>query len=95
MREPGDAPSQTHDADVNDDRHGLDGHAVQLEALGVTLFGVILSIGVTVGLGVKGAWWVRLASGLGSFVLLLVLFGVVARPGRGPLSRLARWLTRR
>lgn len=54
----------------------------------------MLSIGVTVGLGVHGPWWKRLLSGIATVVALLALVGWLARPGRGPLARLARWLMR-
>ena len=30
-----------------------------LQATGITLLGVLLSIGVTVAFGLKAAWWVR------------------------------------
>jgi hypothetical protein len=67
---------------------------IELESVGLTLLGIILSIGVTVALGVRGAWWLRILAGVGTVALLLALFGCLARPGRGPLSRLARWLMR-
>lgn len=45
------------------------------------------------GLGVDGAWWVQLLSGAGTVVLLMVVVGFGARPGRGPIARLAKWVT--
>ncbi len=65
--------------------------AVTLTATGVTLLGVLLSIGVTVGLGVSAAWWVRLVVGGGATVALVVVVKVTTRKGRGPLARLANW----
>jgi len=37
----------------------------------VTLIGVLLSIGVTVGFGVQGAWWLR--AGVGIFATALLI----------------------
>jgi hypothetical protein len=68
--------------------------SLELESLGLTLLGVMLSIGVTVAIGVQGPWWKRLLSGIATVVVLLALVGGLARPGRGPLARLARWLMR-
>lgn len=68
-----------------------DQRSVTLTAAGVTLLGVLLSIGVTVGLGVSGPWWVRVASGLASTVALVILVKATTRTGRGPLARLANW----
>lgn len=67
--------------------------ALQLQSVGLTLLGVVLSIGFTVGLGLGGPWWVRLLAGLGTVLLLVALIGFGARPGRGPIARLAKWLT--
>lgn len=58
---------------------------------GITLLGVMLSTGVSVGLGVGGAWWIRLLAGVGTVVLLIVVVKVGTAAGRGPLARLARW----
>ena len=68
--------------------------SLELESLGLTLLGIMLSIGVTVALGVHGPWWKRLSSGIATVLVLLTLVGWLARPGRGPLARLARWLMR-
>lgn len=65
--------------------------SVTLTAAGVTLLGVIASIGATVGLGISAEWWVRLAAGVGSVVLLVIVVKLTTRAGRGPLARLARW----
>lgn len=68
------------------------GSSVTLKAAGITLVGVVLSIGVTVGAGIRGAWWVRLLVGAGVTVAVLVLIKVGSRSERGPLSRLANWV---
>ncbi len=56
------------------------------------MLGVLLSIGVTVGLGLNAAWWIRIAAGV---LTTLVLAGVVklgTSAGRGPLARMANWI---
>ena len=58
---------------------------------GITLLGVLLSIGVTVGFGVKGPWWLRVALGLAATVVLIAIVKVGTKSGRGPLARFARW----
>lgn len=65
--------------------------SVTLTAAGVTLLGVIASIGTTVGLGISAEWWVRVAAGVGSVVLLVIVVKLTTRAGRGPLARMARW----
>jgi hypothetical protein len=79
---------------VADQRRDDSAHSLELESLGLTLLGIMLSIGVTVAIGVQGPWWKRLLSGIATVVVLLALVGGLARPGRGPLARLARWLMR-
>ena len=59
---------------------------------GITLLGVLLSTGITVGLGVSGPWWVRLLAGVGTLVALVTAVKLTTRAGQGPLSRLARWV---
>jgi hypothetical protein len=72
----------------------LGGRKLTLESAGLTLLGIILSIGTTVGFGIRAAWWVRVLGGVASAVLLILVVGFLARPGAGPVARLARWLTR-
>lgn len=62
-----------------------------LTATGITLLGVLLSIGVSVALGIEGDWWLRILAGAGSTLLLVVVVKLASRSGRGPLSRLAKW----
>ena len=66
---------------------------MQLQSLGLTLLGVLLSIGFTVGIGLSGPWWVRVLAGTGTVLALVLVVGFGARPGRGPLARVARWIT--
>ena len=65
-----------------------------LQAAGLTLVGVLLSIGVTVGMGLGGAWWVRLLAGAGTTVgLTLAVWFLGTRTHL--LARLAEWITGR
>ncbi len=64
-----------------------------LTGTGVTLLGVLLSIGVTVALGIQAVWWVRAAAGVASTLALILLVKLTSRSGRGPLARLANWTT--
>lgn len=66
--------------------------ALSLTTGGITLLGVLLSIGTTVGLGVSGPWWVRTAAGAGTTLLLAVVVKLGTSSGRGPLARLANWI---
>lgn len=68
------------------------GDSVTLTAMGITLLGVLLSIGVSVGFGLHGSWWWRVAGGL----LAMLLIGAAVKLGtasrRGPVARLAKWM---
>lgn len=58
---------------------------------GITLLGVLLSVGVSVAFGIKGDWWVRVLAGVATTVGLVVLVKLGTAAGRGPLARAARW----
>jgi len=62
-----------------------------LNEIRLAVLGIIITIGLTVGLGVEGAWWVKLAAGAGSFVLSSVLLRW--RRTRHRLMSAAHWLT--
>ncbi len=66
--------------------------SLSLTTSGLTLLSVLLSIGVTVGIGIKGPWWVRLLAGVGTTCALALLVKLGSRAGRGPLARLAAWM---
>ena len=66
--------------------------SLSLTTGGITLLGVLLSIGVTVGMGLSGAWWVRLLGGLATTLALGVMVKLGSSAGRGPLARLANWM---
>lgn len=70
---------------------GSTSRSVTLTATGVTLLGVLLSIGVTVGMGIAGPWWVRTVAGVASTVALIATVKLATRAGRGPLAQLANW----
>lgn len=59
---------------------------------GITLLGVILSIGVTVGFGISGNWWLRVLAGVSTSVLLTLAVKLGSASGRGPLARAASWV---
>lgn len=82
-------PGNSHEDEV------ASGQAMQLQSAGLTLLGVILSVGVSVGFGVKAAWWVRVLAGVGTVVVLTLVVRLGSTPGRGPIARLAAWVTRR
>ena len=58
---------------------------------GITLLGVLLSVGVSVGFGVSGAWWIRVLAGVTTTVVLVLVVKFGTSAGRGPVARLARW----
>lgn len=68
------------------------GRSLALTTGGITLLGVVLSIGVTVGFGVKEDWWIRVLAGVATTVLLAVIVKLGTSAGRGPLARLANWM---
>lgn len=59
---------------------------------GITLLGVLLSVGITVAFGIKEDWWIRVLAGAGTTVLLVVLVKLGTGAGRGPLARAANWV---
>ncbi|MCA1572485.1 MAG: hypothetical protein LC798_19730 [Chloroflexi bacterium] len=59
---------------------------------GITLLGVLLSIGVTVGMGLDAPWWVRVLVGLATTLALSVIVKLGSSAGRGPLARIADWM---
>jgi hypothetical protein len=71
---------------------GRSSRSLNLTPGGVTLIGVLLSIGVTVGFSVGGGSWLRLAAGLATTVVLIVVVKLTTSAGRGPLARLANWV---
>lgn len=58
---------------------------------GITLLGVLLSVGVSVGFGIQAASWVRVLAGIATTVVLVVVVKLGTSSGRGPLARVARW----
>lgn len=62
-----------------------------LTGTGVTLLGVLAGVGITVGMGISGVWWLRVVAGVATTVVLMVVVKLGTRTGKGPLARLARW----
>ncbi len=67
--------------------------AVTLKATGITLIGVLASIGTTVGFGIKGDWWVRVIAAVATTLVLGAMVKAASGSRRGPLTRLANWIT--
>ena len=65
--------------------------SISLTTGGITLLGVLLSIGLTVGFGITAVWYVRVAAGVATTVLLVVIVKLGTSSGRGPIARLAHW----
>ena len=63
-----------------------------LTSTGITLLGVLLSIGITVGLGIPSRWWIRLAAGAAVVVLLGLAIKLGSSDHRGLIARLANWI---
>ncbi|CAA9496509.1 MAG: hypothetical protein AVDCRST_MAG69-1643 [uncultured Solirubrobacteraceae bacterium] len=68
------------------------GTSLSLTTGGITLLGVLLSVGVTVAFGIKAEWWIRAIAGLSTTVGLIVVVKVTTAAGRGPLARVANWI---
>ena len=71
---------------------GRTSRSLSLTTGGITLLGVLLSIGVTVGFGIGGAWWVRALAGLATTLALAMIVKLGTAAGRGPLARAASWM---
>lgn len=65
--------------------------SLSLTTGGITLLGVLLSIGTTVGFGVSGPWYVRVLAGVAATAVLIVVVKAGTAAGRGPVARLANW----
>lgn len=66
--------------------------SLSLTTGGITLLGVLLSIGVTVGIGISAEWWIRILAGAGTTLVLSVIVKFGSSAGRGPLARMANWM---
>lgn len=76
---------------TEDDRRAAD-TAITLKAAGLTLLGVIVSVGVTVAFGIPGPWWLQIAGGVGVTVGLAALVKLTSGSRSGPLARIANWM---
>ena len=68
------------------------GRSLSLTTGGITVLGVLVSVGVSVGFGIKGEWWVRVLAGVATTVVLAFVVKIATASGRGPLARVAHWL---
>ncbi len=66
--------------------------SLNLTTGGLTLLGVLLSIGVTVGFGVSGSVWLRASAGLATTLALVAIVKLGTSSGRGPIARMANWV---
>jgi hypothetical protein len=66
--------------------------SLSLTTGGITLLGVLLSVGATVAFGIQGAWWIRLIAGVATTLGLAVVVKLGTKAGRGPVARLAMWV---
>lgn len=66
--------------------------SLSLTTGGITLLGVLLSIGVTVGIGISADWWIRILAGVTTTLALSVIVKLGSSAGRGPLARMANWM---
>ncbi len=65
-----------------------------LQAAGLTLMGVLQSIGVTVGMGLSAPWWLRIGAGAATTLgLTLAVWLLGTRTHL--LTRLTEWITGR
>lgn len=66
--------------------------SLSLTTGGITLLGVLLSIGVTLGAAIEARWWVQVLVGVCATMALTVFVKLGSKAGRGPLARLANWV---
>ncbi|MFP5363486.1 MAG: hypothetical protein ACLGI5_12240 [Thermoleophilia bacterium] len=66
--------------------------SLSLTTGGITLLGVLLSIGVTLGAAIEASWWVQVLVGVCATIALTVVVKLGSEAGRGPLARLANWV---
>jgi hypothetical protein len=59
----------------------------------LAVLGILVGIGLSVGLGVPGPWWVGVLAGLGSFILACAL--IRWEPSQRRLMAFMYWLTKR
>lgn len=65
---------------------------LNLTTSGITLLGVLVSVGATVGFGIKAQWWIRLLARIGTTLALAIVGKAGTGAGQGPVARLASWI---
>ncbi len=66
--------------------------SLNLTTGGITLLGVLVSVGATAGFGINEDWWTRVLVGAGTTLVLVVIVKLGTGAGRGPVARLANWV---
>ena len=66
--------------------------SLSLTSGGITLLGVLVSVGITVSMGLNAVWWIRILSGLATTLVLVIVVKLGTGAGRGPVARLANWV---
>jgi hypothetical protein len=84
----------TQQSDDAGDGSSSDQGRLTLQAVGITLLGVLASIGVTVALGVTAAWWLRIVADAATTVGLALSVALLGTR-TNLLTRLADWITGR
>lgn len=74
------------------DRQSRSPTDVTLTATGLTLLGVLLSVGVPVSFGLGGTWWLRVGAGAATSGALALVAAWATSRGRGVVARLANWV---
>ena len=72
-----------------DDRRA---HSLSLTTGGITLIGVLISVGVTVSFGLMADWPIRVAAGVATTVILAAVVKLGTQSGKGPIARFANWM---
>jgi uncharacterized membrane-anchored protein YitT (DUF2179 family) len=85
--------AQERDAQRADsDEGGARKQSSRMTSTGITLIGVWLSIGATVGMEIDAVWWVHVVAGVVAAMALRIVIRLATSTGpRGLLARAARW----
>lgn len=90
-----DDPDRRPDDDADqrpDDRAEFSEQRQTRQSAGITLIALLLSIGLTVGFGISGPWWLRVSAGIAT-TLSLGLVVKASSHGTSALRRFADWMT--
>lgn len=76
---------------MSDEQDRATARSLTMTTGGITLLGVLVSVGFTVAMGISASWWIRILAGAGTILALVLAVKLGTKSGRGPLARLARW----